>query len=133
VNENELETPRGRSSRVGQGQGIITCKRPCQIKKKNKRDGKYSLAWVDFYIRQTADPLIDISVHGLRPKINNTIHVGKDKRRQKESNASRLPLLQATVRNTLALVHLGGVFGGLEGEARGGQRLEVSAVVLVSL
>ena len=59
--------------------------------------------------------------------------MGKDKRRQKESNASRLPLLQTTVRNTLALIHLGGVFGGLEGEARGGQRLEVSAVVLVGL
>lgn len=80
-----------------------------------------------------ADPLIDISVHGLGPKNQYNIRKGKKQRRQKESDASRLPLLEATLRDALALVHLGGVVGRLEGVAGGGEGLEVGAVLLVSL
>jgi hypothetical protein len=80
------------------------------------------------------DPLIDISVHGLGPKNQNNIRKGEDQRRQKESDArSCLPLLERTIRDALALVHLGGVIGGLEGVAGGGEGLEVGAVLLVGL
>jgi hypothetical protein len=77
-----------------------------------------------------ADQLILYSVHGLySPKTKR----GNDQRRQKESDASRLPLLQAALCDALLLVHLGGVVGGLEGVAGLGQRLEVDAVLLVGL
>lgn len=45
----------------------------------------------------------------------------------------RLPLLQATLRDPLGLVHLGRVSGRLEGVAGSRQGLEVLAVVLVGL
>jgi hypothetical protein len=77
-----------------------------------------------------ADQLTLYSVHGLySPKTKR----GNDQRRQKESDASRLPLLKATLCDALLLVHLGGVVGGLEGVAGLGQRLEVDAVMLVGL
>lgn len=77
--------------------------------------------------------MIDISVHGLGPKTKIKYARRKDQRRQKESDASRLPLLKAALRHALALVHLGGVIGGLEGVAGGGEGLEVGTVLLVSL
>lgn len=58
-----------------------------------------------------------------------------NQRRQKESDASRLPLLQTTGGggNTLGLVHFGGVAGRLEGIAGSGQGLEVCLVLFVGL
>lgn len=58
-----------------------------------------------------------------------------NQRRQKESDASRLPLLQTAGGggNTLGLVHFGGVAGRLEGIAGSGQGLEVCLVLFVGL
>lgn len=70
------------------------------------------------------------SVHGLGPKIKNT---QGNQRRQRESDAGRLPLLKSAIRDTLALVHLGRVTGRLKGVAGGGQGFEVGAVLFLRL
>lgn len=44
-----------------------------------------------------------------------------------------LPLLEAAVCHALGLVDLGGISGGLERVAGGGERFEVCAVVLMGL
>lgn len=85
---------------------------------------------------RTADPLIYFCTwpRAQTNKKNTVTHTqGNDQRRQKESDASRLPLLQATVGHALSLVHLGSVAGGLEGIASSGQRLEVGAVLFMGL
>ena len=50
----------------------------------------------------------------------------------RESDA-RLPLLESALRDTLALVHLGGVLGRLEGVAGGRKGLEVGTVLFLGL
>lgn len=81
--------------------------------------------------RGAADPFIDILYTASGPKPNEKRKLcNADKRK---SHASRLSLLQATLCDTLRLVHLGGVTGGLEGVAGGGQGLQVSAVLFLGL
>lgn len=59
--------------------------------------------------------------------------IKKDQRRQREADARGLSLLQSTFCHALALVYLGGIAGGFEGVAGGGQRFEVGAVLLLGL
>lgn len=77
---------------------------------------------------------IHSSIFCTRPQAQNKLEKRKlcnaDKRK---SHASHLSLLQATLCHTLRLVDLGGVTGGLEGVAGGGQGLQVSAVLFVGL
>lgn len=67
---------------------------------------------------------------------NSVTHAQQsNQRRQKESDASRLPLLQTAGSggNALGFVHLGNITGGLERVAGGGQRLEVGFVLFLGL